>query len=471
MVNYKVQSPHYVAKHSGSSNSTTFSNVSASGSTNSITIPANQIRSGKEYFAPTKGSYGHFEGILPIPYRGELAHITSNNTWTTTVSDFKKNGDFSPQVDDGVKRGGYQLSTFDSWKAAGEKNQAREYVRVPKETSYSGVIETFAPRKLKLHKNDTPVDLYVHDMWIYDLPNNKVGKEHHQVRNLKQSLTDYYKTNHAQALYSYLNSLGFEPAEDIGYFASGVLHPHAMYAVARSQDGKIIFSAARDVYKYINRGAEETGLSPEEFRIFVLDEEVTHIKIGSLDKLRTGTGLKREEIRTKSFEMDFYDKASKESGGDYAKKRKYEKFRDLKQWDIETTPERYEVFTDEGNLESRIVNAENSSSETSQTYSQNLQPASKSTGSILINMPRIAAEKYDSRSQNTNYKDGKKSDYENNETPEYSRSGGKVVSMKDRRKSDKIEKPADAQAQPSDNTDSTPQETPEAPAEAAAEAA
>ncbi len=465
MADYKILSPSYVRPFSGSANNTTFHNVSASGSTSTVKITPGQINSGKKYIAPTEGAYDHFRGTAkPLPYNGERMRRTSNNIWTVSEANFKKYGNFSPQVDD--------VKGFGSWKATGEDSQVREYVKLPKETSYSGVVEAFEPRKLNLHKNDTPVDLNVHDTWVNDVPNNKIGIYFHKVSNLRQLLSDYHGTRHAQDVSSDLNASG-NPLEEIGYLSVGRMPENTIYGIYRTIDGKVVFSASKDANEYIVQDAEFFGVSPKEVRMYHIDEEEFHIGRKSFDK--RGDSIK-EEVATKDMQGGFYLRQIKRKAGDHQQQEIYKKLADMKQWDIESTPERYSNINDSGEegLESIVANVENSSSEYTQTYSQNSQPAARSIGNILVNMPNIPAEKYSkSEKKNTNYGDEKSVYGESNNKGEYSRSNGKVVSIKDRRKTDKDESRSDStKSEASDNPEASPQETDGSPADTAiAEAA
>jgi hypothetical protein len=67
------------------------------------TLAPSEIRSGNSWIAPTQWSYGKGAAIL-IPYKGELANVTSNNIWTVTKASVARHGYPAPENSEGVSR-------------------------------------------------------------------------------------------------------------------------------------------------------------------------------------------------------------------------------------------------------------------------------------------------------------------------------------------------------------------------------
>lgn len=410
--------------------------------------------SGRIFTPPTVGSDGHFPGMNPFIYtkpnwQTVAKHITASNPhrWEVPISDFRKYGNFSPQIDD---------IGFASWKATGEESQAREYVVLPSKSILNGYIESFGERKLNLPKGDTPVDLFVHDNW-YTGRINDYGKYSHLIGNLKQNLMEYYGLKSSQDLVEFLESKG-QTLEDIGYLAIGFIPKGAVYAVDRARDGKVIFFGAKDSFDGI-----------KDIRNFAFDEELTHIARKSYDLAKSIPEVIDEEIGTKSMVRDFYIKMAKGAEGNPELVRKYMKLAALKDDEVNNTREVYsELFKrHQRDLES-IVEDEDGHEHHSEASHSTSTYSSTDKGKVIY-MPKRTPSKsekqdYDSGTAKVLYGKFDKSKYEG-------------------KKSDGTEKDADgkylrarpsrtAEAQEASTAEASDGEpSAEAPSESAAEAA
>ena len=340
MISYKVLSPSFD------------SSVPHSPQTK---INIEDYKSGREYIAPTVGSYGHFEGMSPINYHGKKAHSTSRNTWTTSVSDFEKNGNFSPQVDDGIKRGIYQFSTFDNWKATGENPQAREYIFIPKDTHSLGVVESFNERKLEFPvKTDTPVNLYVHD-WFSNLPSNKVGEGFHRAREIKQEVINRASSRHGQEFYEHIKQQG-RSLEPVEYVAYGFRPKGIIASIGRADDGKIILFYGEDGPKY------------KVDKELLLDEEFMHNARKDYDNIHSLEDAINKEIAAKTDVRDFNLRMAKKYENVPQQRTKYLNRAKQMQDDIDTTSKRYsKLYRREHNLESIADSDKSKSSKAERT--------------------------------------------------------------------------------------------------------
>ena len=288
---------------------------------------------GRTHEAPTVGSYNHFEGMLPLVYRkpsGEIVarHITTSNRWEVPTSDFASYHNFSPQLDD---------LGFGTWKSAGEKNQAREYVKLPQKSALNGLIESFSERKLKHPVSDTSAELYVHDTW-YSGRINDFGRYSHLVKNLKQHLMEYYGLKSSQELASFLESRG-SSLEDIGYLAIGFIP--GIYGIGRANDGQAIFFAGEDSHENVAKEARHYGLDIKKVRAIGFDEEQTHNARRSYDKGQTLSAVISEEIATKRMLQEFYLGQAKAAQGNPDLVREYLSKAAIMEGDIQTTRPRY----------------------------------------------------------------------------------------------------------------------------------
>jgi len=304
-------------------------------------VPREMIVSGRGV-PPTTGSYGHAAPVLLTvkDAHGNLTgiNITSNNIFKS--ADIQRNGYFSPQVDDGVSRGNYQFSTFDVWKDACEKPQTREDVRIPEITSHSGIIESFAPRKLDAGKGSTKLELYVHDFYAANWPNNEIGKGIHDIENLRQHLASYLGTEDGKELPTTLRESGGKPA-DIGNLGVGFLSKGAIYGVTRTKDGKILLTAAPDAFEKISSDAKHLGIRLYDLMDKAFAEEISHIWFRDFDKYGDSVAI---ETAAKENVLRHYIRLKKNAEGNPKKldlKRRREKQIEATEHDIATTPQRY----------------------------------------------------------------------------------------------------------------------------------
>ena len=304
-------------------------------------IPREMIASGRGV-PPTTGSYGHAAPVLITinDAHGNLTgiNVTSNNIFKS--ADVQKNGYFSPQVDDGTSRGNYQFSTFDAWKDACEKPQTREEVRIPKITSRSGMIESFAPRKLDAGKGSTKLELYVHDFYVSNWPNNGIGKDIHSIENLRQHLASYLGTEDGKELPATLKEIGGKPA-DIGYLGVGNLPKSAIYGVTRAKDGKILLTAAPDAFEKISSDANHLGIRLYDLMDKAFAEEIIHTWFRDFDKYGDSVAI---ETAAKEGVLKHYIRLAKKAGDSPKNldlKRRREKQIEATEQDIATTPQRY----------------------------------------------------------------------------------------------------------------------------------
>jgi len=285
-----------------------------------------------QFEPPTVGSYGHADTTQIFTNDGVVTR-TANNRFETTYKDFKRNGYFS-QVDDGG---------FGRWiKAATERYpESFNYVRLPKETANSGVIVSFGDRRAEFPIGDTPLPKYVSDLVAVEVHHNRIGSAISRIyANSKEALTRYLRTHDGEGLASYLTSLGLSP-KDISYIGEGFLPGNAIYGVDRTEDGKIILTAARDAYSKIVRDAKLLGVNPEDLLNSILAEEITHIWRGDVDK--DGNPIKIE-MEAKDIVAKHYERLAQGADGDPKKaelRRKYKKLAAIKEFDRDTTLQRY----------------------------------------------------------------------------------------------------------------------------------
>ncbi len=338
MVNYKILSPsldllRYSPSHT--------------------TIPAGSIKSMQQTFLITETSWPGHLSKPSSPYiakgpDGEIYAIRRTSGNIFVARDYSRYGDFSPQIDD---------LSIGSWKATGENPQTREYVKLPCQSSWHGVIESFGERKATFPYGDTSLPKYVTDSWVVGVRNNDVGKELHRIENLRQSLARYYRSKDGQEFVAHLKSLGLS-LEEIGYLASGLLPEETIYGITRTNDGKVILKAGRDPYDKISKEARFWGVDVEDLRNLKLNEEQGHNARRSYDKVRSLSGLIREEIATKTMERDYYLSQAKGAEGNPKLVREYLKRAQIVQHDIDTTVERYSDISAPDDLESRVNSVE-----------------------------------------------------------------------------------------------------------------
>src|SRR3989344_1708078 len=320
---------------------------------------ANFISSGSRkswvHIAPTVTSWPYDQSIQAAPYilntqNGEFAVMrTSNNIFTTPISDYRKHGYFSQEYD----------FHMDSWIDAGTKVKPAMFdeVSIPTKSGSSDVLVSFGEKQAKFMHGDTYLRKYVSDIAVNNWPNNEVGKAFSQIENLRQALMKYYKTEEAQEFIDYLRAHGLEP-EEIGYLGARS-HPKGAFGVTRADDGRIVMFASEDAFSALSRTARQAGIATGQYLRDTLHEEHAHIYRRSNDKVRTLNELLDEEVETKSMVRDFYLEKAAESEGK-PKGRQYRKMAGLMQHDIDTTRERYtKIFSQRReSLESTVKSLE-----------------------------------------------------------------------------------------------------------------
>lgn len=294
-------------------------------------VHPSEIVSSKQLIPVSYSSYPYGKSSPTII--GNTAYMKSggNRLEAFAKSDFDMNGLATHWEDKGPR--------FQSWKDAGEKPQTREYVRIPKITESSGMRESFASRKLKLTNKDTPVDLYVHDVYV-NWPNNRAGQGFHHIENLRQHLTSYLGTEDGKELPATLTEVGGKPAY-IDYLGVGFLPKTAIYGVTRTKDGKILLTAAPDAFEKIASDAKYLDIGLYDLMDKAIAEEISHIWFRDFDKHGDSISI---EIAAKEDVLRHYLRLKEKAEGDPKKlelKRRREKQIEVTERDIATTPQRY----------------------------------------------------------------------------------------------------------------------------------
>ncbi len=267
--------------------------------------------------------------------KGIVVKKTANQLHAVTYDDFRKYGNFSPQLDD--TRG------FAGWKAACEDRPPNcfEYVKLPQTTSSSGVSVSLGERLADFDPRDTFIPKYVTDITITGTHNNRLGKRLSESwTNVMQPLRNYLRTHDGKELASYLSSLGLEPV-DIDEIAVGFLPEGALYGVGRTKEGKVMLTSAWRALEKIADEARQLGAKPEDLLSSVLAEEITHVWGKDFDKRGSSIDI---EIAAKENVRNHYERLAKGADGDPKKaslKRRYKRLAEIKKMDAETTPQRY----------------------------------------------------------------------------------------------------------------------------------
>lgn len=229
----------------------------------------------------TVGSYGHaVSNPIGVVYDGKINWInrTSGNTFVTTDEDYKKNGYFSPQPDDGIKRDGYQFSTFGDWVNAAVNVKPIDFNPIPRISDIAGMrgiaYITGAPLPSFSHPSDTSIPSRVSSTEVMAVDNNAVGLYGSRVQtNLEQPIRSMIEGGkyHSEGK-EYFEFIGerrwtFDKAKTAGVRGLGILNdvegegflwayfPGLGYLVAEGE-----------VHKKIERQAKDLGLTDGEAR-------------------------------------------------------------------------------------------------------------------------------------------------------------------------------------------------------------
>lgn len=308
-------------------------------------ISPESIVSGMPRLRLTESSYPRYLDSPPAPHfvkeygQDYALRVTANNNnrHKDSLENYRLHGDFSPQIDDVSM---YNPDSFSKWLDAGTKNMPNkfEYVELPRRTSSSGVMESFRERLADFDRGDTAVPNYVHDSIVLGgVRNNEIGKIFHRIGNLKDHLKGYSKTIDANELTSYLSSLGYPPSY-IDWLGEGFMPEDAIYSVDRTKDGKILLTASPNAFEKVSTEAQLFGVTTNDLMGSAFDEEFTHIWRRDFDK---DCDIIPLEMKTKAIVRDHYLRLARIYAGDDKLRRRYERLAAFKEYDRQTTKQRY----------------------------------------------------------------------------------------------------------------------------------
>lgn len=304
------------------------------------TLAPSELKSGNSWKAPTESSWLHGPPVIVmgIDANGRLYQEkrTSNNTYR--AYDVPVNGQFAPEIGEGVTRGGIPFSPVEGWRDGIRSPAQTEYVQSP---PFMGAYESLHEHRVtNFHPKDTPVLKYKYD-FLYDGPMDFAGKAMGNIQTERQKLANFKATKEMESLASVLKSEGYrvKEFEFIGVEPSG----RAIYAVKRV-DGSIALVAAEDAHKMIEEDARYYGIPSSDLERLIMAEEIAHRARDDIESIEAGAYSRGLETGAKTNMLTSQRKVAEGAKGDPRKgkeQRRLQRMAEVMEEIVGDVPERY----------------------------------------------------------------------------------------------------------------------------------